>query len=78
MTRDRYVWEFADKSDGERLPEVAAEPDTDLWKWLVILPERYWFNGQTPSGYARSEDGAKQIVRLILNQTIFFSAKDGL
>ena len=75
MERECYIWEFADK-EGERLAEVSAEPDTDIWTWRVLLPERYWFQGQTASGCARSEDGAKEIVRLILKQTIFFDVKD--
>src|SRR3954469_23178945 len=57
------IFEFA-SDDGERLAEVAREP-SGLWKWCVILPDRFQSNGRNPCGCVTSEASAKKICEMI-------------
>ena len=62
------IFEFSNDED-ERLAEVASEQN-GLWKWCVILPERFQSNGRNPCGCVKSRDVAKQICETILGNTI--------
>ena len=68
------AWEFVDDT-GERLAEVSRGAN-GLWRWLVLVPERYRTGTvddpplMYPEGYVRRESGAKHVCEVILRHTI--------
>ncbi|HSZ56878.1 MAG TPA: hypothetical protein VK797_14515 [Tepidisphaeraceae bacterium] len=64
------IYQFID-SEGETLAEVALkDSDGQLWKFEVMLPERYRLNGVNPGGIVATQTAARRISELILLSTI--------
>ena len=64
------IYQFVDP-DGETLAEVALkDSDAKLWKFEVMLPERYRLNGVNPGGIVATQAAARKVAELILMSTI--------
>jgi hypothetical protein len=69
-TGDGLIFQFVD-GDGEPLAEVALrDADAKLWKFEVILPERFQWNGSNAAGLVLSQSAAKKVCELILVNSI--------
>jgi hypothetical protein len=64
------IYQFID-SEGEALAEVALkDSDAQLWKFEVMVPERYRLNSVNPGGVVATQTAARKICELILVSTI--------
>jgi hypothetical protein len=67
---DGLIYQFID-ADGETLAEVALkDSDGQLWKFEVMLPDRYKLDNVNPGGIVASQASARRIAELILLSTI--------
>ena len=67
---DGLIFQFIDH-EGETLAEVAlVDSDGQLWKFEVVLPDRYKVNGTNPAGIVASQTSARKIAEFILLSTI--------
>ena len=67
---DGLIFHFVD-GEGDTLAEIGLKDgDSKLWKFEVMLPERYQFNGTNPAGYVHGQVGARKVVEVILGNTI--------
>jgi hypothetical protein len=64
------IYQFLDH-DGQTLAEVALkDSDAQLWKFEVMLPDRYRVNAVNPAGIVATQTAARKICELILLSTI--------
>lgn len=67
---DGLIYHFVD-SEGEPLAEIALkDKDAKLWKWVVMLPERYRLDGQVPGGIVVTDAAARKVAEIVLLSTI--------
>ena len=67
---DGTIWLFRDDS-GEHVAEVALyDVDSKMWRFTVLVPERYCLNGNPPGGLVHSAAAAKKVCELVLSYTI--------
>jgi hypothetical protein len=67
---DGMMFQFAD-SDGEVLSEIVLmNSDGQLWKFEVMLPDRYKVNGTNPAAIVATQSAARRIAETILLCTI--------
>ena len=64
------IFQFVD-ADGETLAEVALkDSDGQLWKFEVMVPDRYKLDNVNPGGIVASQASARRIAESILLATI--------
>lgn len=64
------IYQYID-AEGQTLAEVALkDSDAQLWKFEVMVPERYQLNGVKPGGVVATQTAARKICELILLSTI--------
>jgi hypothetical protein len=64
------IYQFLDP-EGQTLAEVALkDSDAQLWKFEVMLPERYQIDQANPRGIVATQTAARKICELILLSTI--------
>jgi hypothetical protein len=69
-TADGLAVEYID-SAGTRLAEVSLHNlDAKLWKFEVLVPDRYRLDGAAPAGLVFSAAAAKKVAETILLSTI--------
>lgn len=67
---DGMLFEFVDH-DREKLAEISLfDFDSKLWKFEVLLPEKFQLEGRNPSGLVYSAAAAKRVAETILLNTI--------
>ena len=67
---DGLIFHYTDP-EGECLAEIALkDSDSQLWKFEVMLPDRYRLNETNPAGLVFGQTGARRVVETILLNTI--------
>lgn len=67
---DGLIYHFVD-ADGDCLAEIALkDPDAQLWKFEVMLPDRHRVNNVNPAGLVFAQTGARRVVEIILLNSI--------
>ena len=67
---DGFLFQFID-GGGETLAEISlVDFDAKLWKFEVLLPEKFQVDGRNPTGNILSSAAAKRVVETILLNTI--------
>jgi len=67
---DGMIYQFVD-DEGEALAEAALiDGDANLWKFEVLVPDRYCHKGVKPAGIVCSQPAAKKVAEMILRNTI--------
>ena len=64
------IYHYLD-SDGKTLAEIALrDADAKLWKFEVMVPEKYQLDGHNPGGLVYSQVSARRVAETILLSTI--------
>lgn len=67
---DGLIFHFVD-AEGETLAEIGLKDgESKLWKFQVMLPDRYKVDGGSLAGLVYSQTNARKIAELILLSTI--------
>jgi len=67
---DGLMFQFTD-SDGDALAQITLmNSDGQLWKFEVMLPDRYKANGVNPAAIVTTQSSARRIAEMILLSTI--------
>ena len=67
---DGLIFHFVD-DEGEPIAEVGLkDSESQLWRFEVMLPERYRWNSTNPAGLVCTQPAARRIAEMILLNTI--------
>lgn len=64
------AYEFVDDKDNKVAEVTLADFESKLWKFEVIVPEKYQVDGNNPVGIVYSAAAAKKVAETILVHTI--------